>query len=60
MARPHREIIIHKMFFEKQAKDVKTAILEIVKKDSLSAGDTKAVRILTDVYDSLSSLVPPK
>lgn len=58
MAGPCREIIIHECFFKKQAKDVKTAILEIVKKDSLSVGDTKAVRILTDVYDSLISLVP--
>lgn len=58
MARPNREITIHECFFEKQAKDVKTVISEIVKKDSLSVHDTKAVRILTDVYDSLISPVP--
>ncbi len=58
MARPDRSVVVHECFFEGQAKNVKTAISEIVKKDSLSAGDTKAVRILADVYDSLISLVP--
>lgn len=58
MARPNRDITVHRCFFEEQASNVKTAISEIIKKDSLSDGETKAVRILTDVYDSLISLVP--
>ena len=35
------------------AEKVKEAIGLITEKDSLSAGDTKAIRILTDVYDIL-------
>ena len=58
MARPDKTINVHESFFTKQAKVVKAAISEIMEKDSLSVGDTKAVRILTDVYDSLSNLVP--
>lgn len=58
MARPDRDITIHECFFKKQANNVKVAISEIMKNDSLSAGDTKAVRILADVYDSLISPVP--
>lgn len=58
MARPDRTINVHESFFFKQERDVKSAISEIIKKDSLSFGDTKAVRILTDVYDSLINLVP--
>lgn len=58
MARPNRSITVHECFFTEQAGKIKTAISEITKKDSLSAFDTKAVRILTNVYDALISPVP--
>lgn len=57
MARKNNEITIHKCIFTEQAKKVKDAILEISKKDSLYASDTKAIRILTEVYDVLSNSV---
>lgn len=58
MASPDRSITIHKCFFIEQASKVKTVISEILQKESLSAGDTKAIRVLTDVYDSLVNPVP--
>ena len=58
MSRPNRNISIHKCFFAEQANKVKLAISEITQKDSLSAVDTKAIRILTDAYDSLTNPVP--
>ncbi len=58
MARPDRRITVHECFLTEQAGRVKTVILEISKKDSLSASDTKAIRVLTDVYDSLVNPVP--
>ena len=58
MASQNRSITVHECFFKGQADNVKTVISEIVKSDSLSAADTKAVRLLTDIYDSLISLVP--
>lgn len=58
MARPDRSITVHECFLIEQAGKVKAAISEIMKKDSLSAADTKAIRILTAVYDSLISPAP--
>lgn len=58
MASSDRSITIHKCFFIEQASKVKTVISEILQKKSLSAGDTKAIRVLTDVYDSLVNPVP--
>ncbi len=60
MPKPNRNITIHKWFFEEQARKIKAVILEISQKDSLSAVDTKAIRILTNVYDSLSNPHPEK
>ena len=45
MASPDRSITIHKCFFIEQASKVKTVISEILQKESLSAGDTKAIRV---------------
>ena len=58
MARPDKSIAVHECFFMEQASKVKSAILGIMQKDSLSAADTKAIRLLTSVYDSLTNPVP--
>lgn len=58
MGRPNRNISIHECFFAEQARKIKSAISEISQKNSLSAGDTKAIRVLTDVYDSLTNPAP--
>lgn len=60
MSKPNRNITIHKCFFAEQANKVKSVISEISQKDSLSAVDTKAIKILTSVYDSLANPVPEK
>lgn len=57
MACPNREILIHKCIFTEQSKKVKEAITYILQKDSLSASDTKAIRLLTEVYDALVNSV---
>jgi len=57
MGRPSRSVAVHECFFMEQAKRVKSAISEILQKDSLSVADTKAIRVLTDVYDSLTNPV---
>ena len=53
MARRNNEIPVNKGIMKSMAEKVKEAIGFITEKDSLSAGDTKAIRILTDVYDIL-------
>ncbi len=58
MGKPSRSVTIHECFFAEQARKVKSVISEISKKDSLSVFDTKAIRVLADVYDSLTNPVP--
>lgn len=53
VARRNNEIPVNKGIMKSMAEKVKEAIGFITEKDSLSAGDTKAIRILTDVYDIL-------
>lgn len=53
MASPNREISIHKCIFAEQSKKVKEAMAYIIQKDSLSTGDTKAIKLLTEVYEVL-------
>ncbi len=53
MPRKNNEISVNKGILSVTAKKVKSAIGLIAEKDSLSAGDTKAIRALTDVYDIL-------
>lgn len=53
MARRNNEIPVNKGIVKTMAKKVKEAIGFITEKDSLSDGDTKAIRVLTDVYDIL-------
>lgn len=53
MERRNNEIPVNKGIMKAMAEKVKEAIGLITEKDSLSAGDTKAIRILTDVYDIL-------
>lgn len=53
MPRKNNEISVNKGILSVTAKKVKSAIGFITEKDSLSAGDTKAIRTLTDVYDIL-------
>lgn len=57
MTLKNNQITVHKCIFTEQAKKVKEAISEISKKDSLCAGDTQAIRKLTEVYDVLSNPV---
>ncbi len=53
----NNQITVHKCIFEEQARKVKDAIRDITQKDSLSAGDTQAIRKLSEVYDVLSNPV---
>lgn len=53
MPRKNNEISVNRGILEATAKKVKSAIGLIAEKDSLSAGDTKAIRVLTDAYDIL-------
>ena len=53
----NNQITVHKCIFEEQARKVKDAIKDITQKDSLSAGDTQAIRKLSEVYDVLSNPV---
>ena len=53
MARRNNEIPVNKGIVKTMAEKVKEAIGFITEKDSLSAGDTKAIRALTDAYDIL-------
>lgn len=46
------------MFFNRTGRQGKNSYIRNFKKDSLSASDTKAIRVLTDVYDSLVNPVP--
>ena len=57
MARTNIQITVYKCIFTEQARKVKEAINDIIKKDSLSAGDTQAIRKLSEVYDVLSNPV---
>ena len=49
----NNQITVHKCMLEKQARKVKDVIRDIAQKDSLSAGDTQAIRKLSEVYDVL-------
>ena len=53
MSRQNNEIPVNKGIVKTMAEKVKEAIGFITEKDSLSAGDTKDIRVLTDVYDIL-------
>lgn len=57
MARPNNEISVNKGILVATARKVKSVIGFITEKDSLSAGDTKAIRDLADVYDILANPV---
>ena len=57
MARKDNYISVHKCVFVEQAKKIKDAISNISEKDSLSIGDTQAIRKLTEVYEVLTSPV---
>lgn len=57
MAVKSNQITVHKCIFVEQARKVKDAISDISQKDSLSAGDTQAIRKLSEVYDVLSNPV---
>lgn len=53
MPRKNNEISVNRGILEATAKKLKSAIGLIAEKDSLSAGDTKAIRVLADAYDIL-------
>lgn len=53
----NNQVTIHKCIFSQQARKVKEAICDISQKESLSVGDTQAIRKLTEVYDVLSNPV---
>lgn len=57
MPRKSNEISVNRGILEVTAKKVKSAIGLIAEKDSLSAGDTKAIRVLADTYDILVDFV---
>lgn len=57
MARTNNEVPVNKGVLDSAANMVKLAIKRMTEKDSLSAGDTEAIRILTNVYDILSNPV---
>ena len=57
MAGKCNEITVHKCIFTEQARKVKDAISDISQKENLSAGDTQAIRKLSEVYDVLSNPV---
>lgn len=57
MARTNNEISVNKGVLDSAANMVKLGIRWMTEKDSLSAGDTEAIRILTNVYDILSNPV---
>lgn len=53
MANPNRAVSVHRCFFENHAVEVKNVIGLMTKRDSLSADDLQAVRILTGLYEEL-------
>ena len=57
MARTNNEVPVNKGVLDSAANMLKLAIHWMTEKDSLSAGDTEAIRILTNVYDILSNPV---
>lgn len=57
MPRKNNEISVNRGILEATAKKVKSAIGFVVEKDNLSAGDTKAIRVLADTYDILVDFV---
>ena len=57
MARTNNEVSVNKGVLDATAGMVKSVIKFITEKDSLSVGDTEAIRILTNVYDILSNPV---
>ena len=57
MARTNNEVPVNKGVLDSAANMVKLGIRWMTEKDSLSAGDTEAIRILTNVYDILSNPV---
>lgn len=57
MARKNNCISVHKCIFSEQARKVLEAINSISDSNSLSACDTKAIRLLTEVYDVLANPV---
>ncbi|WP_294785733.1 hypothetical protein [uncultured Eubacterium sp.] len=57
MARTNNEVPVNKGVLDSAANMLKLAIKRMTEKDSLSAGDTEAIRILTNVYDILSNPV---
>lgn len=59
MARPNRQVSIHRAFFENQADRVKKAISLITDgEDRLTNNQIQAVKILTETYDWFFN--PPK
>lgn len=57
MPTKNNNITVHKCIFGEQAKKVLEAINVISQKNSLSAGDTKAIILLAEVYDVLANPV---
>ena len=57
MPRKNNEIPVNRGILEATAEKVKLAIGFVVEKDNLSAGDTKAIRVLADTYDILVDFV---
>lgn len=55
MARPNRQISVHRHFFKIQAMKVKDSIGLITQKDSLNNSDIQAIKTLIEVYEDLSN-----
>lgn len=55
MPRVNTLISAHYMLFQNNANEIKKAISLICQNESLSVGDTQAIRILTNVYEVLAN-----
>lgn len=55
MAKPNRELTIHRCILDCQAKKVLQVVNAISEKDSLNTCDIQAIRTLMDVYESLTN-----
>ena len=53
MARPEREIAVHKCLFDANAQKVKRSMEMILAEKSPNAGSIQAVRCLIEVYEFL-------
>lgn len=58
MAKPNRNISIHKCFFSYQAGQVKEAMRCLIQKNSLNAEDIQAMKVLIGVYENLINPTP--